>query len=155
MIALLLGIVATFSLVIFVGAPYLPTLSPQIRAAFDLLEMEKGQTLLELGSGDGKVLLAAAQSGYKAVGIEINPLLVLVSRWRTRNYRKSVRVIWGNYWKVAWPEADGVFVFLLDRFMPELDGRMQEYRKPLVSVAFKIPDKKISSEQEGVFRYDY
>lgn len=144
-----------FAFVIFFGAPYLPTLKPQVTAAFELLELGPGQTLLELGSGDGKVLLAAAQAGYKAVGIELNPLLVLASYWRTRHYRKLVKIHWGNYWHMTWPEADGVFVFLLDRFMPKLDERMRSYRKPLASVAFQIPGKTPRQEKNGVFLYEY
>ena len=151
----LLALVLVFSLVVFFGAPYLPTLRGQIQAALELLDLPKGSTILELGSGDGTVLLAAAQAGYNAVGIELNPVLVLISRARTRQYRKQVRVVWGSFWSVRWPEADGVFVFLVDRFMPRLDKRMQAYKKPLVSVAFQVPGRKLTAQKQGVFRYDY
>jgi protein-L-isoaspartate O-methyltransferase len=144
-----------FAGVLLVGAPYLPTLKPQITAALDLLDLQPGQTLLELGSGDGAVLLAAAQRGLQVVGIELNPLLVIVARVRTWRYRKQVRIIWGSFWHESWPACDGVFVFLLDRFMPKLDERMQEIGSPLVSVAFRIPNRQAIREQDGVFRYDY
>lgn len=155
LLLIVVGIVLVFGLVVFFGAPYLPTLDPQVRTAFELLCLEKGQTLLELGSGDGKVLLAAAQAGYNAVGIELNPILVLVSWWRTRHYRAQVRVLWGNYWKLEWPEADAVFVFLLDRFMPRLDERMKQYKKPLASNAFRVPNRTADAEKNGVFLYRY
>lgn len=154
-IAGLLCCLAAFAAVVLFGAPYLPTLRPQIVAAFELLALKPGQTLFELGCGDGKVLIAAAEAGYKAIGIELNPLLVIVARLRTHKYRANVQVRWGNYWRMSWPEADGVFVFLLDRFMPKLDERMQQYKKPLASVTFKIPGKKIAKEYDGVFLYLY
>lgn len=156
-LALLFGgtVFLLFAFVVFYGAPYLPTLRQQIDTAFQLLDLKPGQTLLELGSGDGKVLLAAAQAGYYAVGIELNPILVLVSLWRTRKYRKQVRVVWGNFWRVPWPKADAVFVFLLDRYMSKLDERMKLYRKPLASIAFKVPNKAFAKEKVGVFIYMY
>lgn len=144
-----------FGLVVFVGAPYLPTLTPQIEAAFDLLDLKKGQKLLELGCGDGKVLILAAQKGYEAVGIEINPFLAAIARLRTRRFGNKVRVIWGNYWLLDWPRCDGVYAFLIDSFMPKLEERMRSYGGKMASVAFRIPNRSISREKNGVFLYEY
>lgn len=148
-------VILAFGLVVFVGAPYLPTLKPQTQAALELLDLKPGQTLLELGSGDGTVMLAAAKAGLNVVGVELNPILCVVTWLRTRKYRKQVRIIWGDFWRVQWPECDGVFTFLLDRFMPKLDVRMQEVKKPLVSFAFRVPGRKPSAEKAGVFLYKY
>jgi SAM-dependent methyltransferase len=144
-----------FGVVVFVGAPYLPTMKPQVAAAFTLLDLKKGQTLLELGCGDGRVLAEAARRGYRAVGIELNLVLVLVALWRTRQYRDRVRVIWGNYWLKPWPESDGVFTFLINKFMPTLDTHMQRYGGKLVSVAFKIPGRQPVKELDSVYLYNY
>ena len=155
LLGVLAGLVLAFGLVLLVGAPYLPTLRPQVETAFELLALRPGQTVLELGCGDGKVLVAAAEAGYKVVGIELNPILALVAWARTRKYKGAVRVLWGNYWRMSWPKADGVFVFLLDSYMPKLNERMQQYKKPLASVTFKIPNRPIAKEKDGVFLYEY
>jgi len=153
------GIVLLFGFVVFFGAPYLPTLSRPKEATFELLELQEGQVLLELGSGDGTMLLAAAQQGLSVVGYELNPLLVLVSYFRTRKYRKQVKIIWGNYWTAVWPRTDGIYVFLLDRYMKKLDKKIiQNYPEQAVKLAsftFKIPDKKIAKEKLGVYLYLY
>lgn len=151
----ILVLVLAFGGVLLRGAPYVPTLEEQGKVALELLDLKPGKTLLELGSGDGKVLLLAARAGLNVVGIELNPLLVAVSWMRTRRYRRQVRVIWGDFWSVTWPECDGVFVFLLDRFMPRLDTRMQKVKKPLASFAFKIPGRRTDAERSGVFLYKY
>jgi SAM-dependent methyltransferase len=151
----LFALAAAFGGVILRGAPYVPTLGPQAQAALELLDLQPGQTLLELGSGDGKVLVVAAQAGLNVVGIELNPFLVLVSRLRTWRYRRQVRVIWGDFWRVDWPECDAVFAFLLGRFMGKLDSRMAELKKPLVSFAFRVPDRPADAEKAGVFLYRY
>lgn len=151
----LLIILLAFGGVLLRGAPYVPTLDKQAQAALELLDLQAGQTLLELGSGDGKVLVVAARVGLNVVGIELNPFLVAVSWLRTRRYRRQVRIIWGDFWRVEWPACDGVFTFLLDRFMPKLDTRMQKARKPLVSFAFQIPGREPDAVQGGVYLYRY
>jgi len=148
-------LVLCFGGVLLRGAPYVPTLDAQARAALDLLALKPGQTMLELGCGDGKVLVLAARAGLNVVGIELNPLLAVVCWLRTWRYRKQVRVIWGDMWLTRWPACDGVFAFLMNPFMAKLDRRMRHIKKPLVSFAFKIPGRGITREKAGVFLYEY
>lgn len=114
--------------------------------------------MYELGCGDGRVLKQAALQGINAVGYELNPLLVIVAKIHTWPYRRQVKVVWGNFWKADLSRADGVFVFLLDRFMPKLDQKLKdESKKPvkLASFAFKVPGKKPAAEKDGIFLYQY
>jgi hypothetical protein len=157
-LAVILVIVLIFGLVVFFGPPYLPTLRVQTNTALDLLDLKSGQTLLELGSGDGRVIRAAAARGLQVVGIELNPLLVIISRIVTWRYRKQVRILWGSYWQVTWPEADGIFTFMIRRQMIKLDDRIQTWHhKPmrLASFAFVIPGKRPIKEEKGIFLYSY
>jgi 16S rRNA A1518/A1519 N6-dimethyltransferase RsmA/KsgA/DIM1 with predicted DNA glycosylase/AP lyase activity len=154
---LLLGL-ACFAGVLLVGAPYLPTLAPQLKAALELTDLKQGDTLLELGFGDGRVLVAAAQQGFNVVGYELNPLLVIVAWLRTRRYRNQITIIWGDYWRKPWPAASAIFVFLLPKYMSKLDTKIAQYKHTpvkLVSFAFKIPDKQIVQEKQGVYLYKY
>ncbi len=149
---------ALFCGAVFFGAPYLPTLKPQIHEALDLLDLKPGQIMIELGSGDGRVLRAAAEKGIHVVGYEINPFLVVVSYFVTLKYRKQVTIVWGNFWRKKLPKSDAVFVFLLTRYMSKLDSKMKDYSyKPIkvASVAFQIPDKKPAQKKGGVFLYMY
>jgi SAM-dependent methyltransferase len=158
--AIIFIVILCFSLVVFVGPPYLPTLTPQVKAALDMLDLKPGQTMLELGCGDGKVLPAAAERGWNVIGIELNPLLVLVCKVRTWRYRKQVKVVLGNYWDTRlWGSADGIFGFVLPKYMTKLDKLIEKWRNgravDLASFAFKIPGKKIDRQEQGVFLYKY
>jgi SAM-dependent methyltransferase len=154
------SLIFLFGFVVWVGPPYLPTMRLQIKTALDMLDLNPGETMLELGSGDGRVARAAAQRGIKVVGYEINPLLVLYSRIITWRYRNNVRIIWGNLWTKQWPdEASAIYTFLLEKFMPKLDNKItQTYNGKnikLVSFAFSIPGKKAVQDKNGVLLYRY
>ena len=150
-------IILVFGFVQFFGPPYVPTLAHQKEIALDLLDLKTGSTLLELGSGDGRVLLAAAKRGYTVVGIELNPLLVLISYFVTLRYRRQVKIVWGNIWQKEWPPTDGIFAFLLPKYMPQVDKMLASRgaRTKLASHAFAIPTRKADKEQDGVFLYTY
>jgi 16S rRNA A1518/A1519 N6-dimethyltransferase RsmA/KsgA/DIM1 with predicted DNA glycosylase/AP lyase activity len=110
-IALIILIIC-FGGVLFFGAPYLPTLRQQVKAALELADLKPGDTLLELGCGDGKVVLAAAKQGINVIGYELNPILALVAWSRTRRYSKNVKIICGQrlrlflyfYCQSLWPD---------------------------------------------------
>lgn len=151
-------IIACFGGVLVFGAPYLPTLKPQIELALKLSGLKPGQTLIELGSGDGRVALAAAKRGYNVVGYELNPLLVVTSRLVTFRHRRHVKIYWRNYLTAAWPEASAIFIFGLDRIMPKLDSKIASgAKKPvrLISFAFQVPGKRPVKAAAGLFVYDY
>ena len=154
----LLALLACFAGVLLVGAPFLPTLKPQINTALKLSGLKPGETLLELGCGDGRVMIEAAKQGINSVGYELNPMLAGLAWLRTARYRKNIKIIWGDFWIKPWPEHQAIFTFLLPRLMPKLDKKvMQSKHKPvkLVSFAFVIPDKPISRQAGGVYLYLY
>lgn len=151
-------IVLLFGFVLLFGAPYLPTRQVQAQAALDLLGLKPGQTLYEFGCGDGRVLKQAAERGLNVVGYELNPVLALFAWLYTWRYRSQVRIVWGNFWKSDLSRADGVFVFLLDRFMVRLDDKLKNQgERPfkLASFAFKIPGKKPLKSRSGIYLYQY
>lgn len=147
-----------FSFVVLFGAPYLPTLRKQIDISLDLLALNPGQTMLELGCGDGRVLVAAAERGWKVIGYELNPLLAFIAWLRTRKYGKRVKVVCGNFWVLKWPVTDGVYGFILPKYMEKLNKKViQDCRKPVkvVSFAFVIEGKRPDAEKDGVYLYKY
>lgn len=151
-------IFAAFTYVIVFGAPFLPTLKARTPEALDLLDLKPGQTLVELGSGDGRILRAAAARGIYSIGYELNPVLVLWTMLRSWKYRRYITVHNRNYWHVKMPLADGIYVFLLNPYMKKLHNKIeQECTQPVkvVSFAFAIPGKKPVKELNGLMLYSY
>ncbi|MBX4188688.1 methyltransferase domain-containing protein [Candidatus Saccharibacteria bacterium] len=151
-------LIAAYGAVLLFGAPYFPSLSPHVKAGLDLLDLKKGQTVYDLGCGDGRFLKAAARRGIKAVGYELNPFMFAVAWFNTRRYRKLVKVRYGNFWHVDLSDADGIFIFLLTKYMKRFD-KLVKTKAPkgvkVASHAFKIPGKKIVAKDYGVFLYQY
>lgn len=114
-----------------IGAVWKPTPKTKVRRMLELAEVGPSDTVYDLGSGDGRILLMAAQEfGAKAVGIEADLIWLLWSRW-TIHYRgleEKVRVIWGNFFHQSLEEASVVAVYqghainkkLQDKFVKEL-----------------------------------
>lgn len=156
---LLLFLVTIFGGIVLFGAPYLPTRKAQQQAALDLLNLPKGATFIELGCGDGRMLIAAAKRGLHVTGYELNPVLALIAWARTRKYSKQIKVHFGDFWRADLSRADGVYVFLIERFMPKLDSKLAQASKlrpiKLASYAFTVPGRKADGASQGVFLYTY
>jgi hypothetical protein len=142
------------------GAPYVPTHHRAVEVALDLLNLPKGSTVVDLGSGDGSFLIAAARRGLKTYGYEINPLLCIIAWCRSFKYRDLIQVRLRDFWLSELPpETDGVFVFLGEIFMPslakKLDVFVKDHQKPLylVSYGFALPDKKPLQLKDGLYLY--
>jgi SAM-dependent methyltransferase len=155
-IALLLAY--SFAIGIVFGAPYLPTMRGQRQTALELLDLKPGQTLYDLGCGDGRMLKAAAERGLNAVGYELSPLLVLMALVINWRYRRQVSVRWGNFWRADLSGADGIYVFLLTKYMVRFDKLVRARVKKGTKVAsytFKIPRKKPIAQANAVYLYKY
>lgn len=151
----ILALAISFSFVVFFGAPYVPTLKKQRRQALNMLDLKKGQLLVELGAGDGIMLCEAGKRGWRAVGYELNPVLVIVAKLRTRKY-PSVEVRWGNFWRADISSADAVYVFLIARFMGKLETKLIKEGKPglkILSYTFVLPNLRPQKSQGGLHLY--
>lgn len=134
----------SFGLIVLRGAPYVPTHPRMVRRALALAP--EGGTLVDLGSGDGTMLVAAAKLGRRVLGIELNPILVAVARLRIRRYGGIASVRLGDFWRSHLPDdASAVFVFLAGPFMTKLAHYMQTEADrlgrevALISYGFEVP----------------
>ena len=155
---LALLLIIAYGAVIAFGAPFLPTLKKTQADAIKLINLKKGQVLVDLGSGDGSVLGRAAASGLIAVGYELNPFLVVYSWLVTRRHGRRVKIVMGNFWHADLSEVDGIFVFLIGHYMEKLDKLItsQPHKKlRVVSHAFKIPGRRPVKKRGALFLYEY
>ncbi len=65
-------------------APFVPTVKEDVELLLDLARVGTGDYVIDLGSGDGRIPIAAARRGALARGVELDPKLVALSRERAR-----------------------------------------------------------------------
>lgn len=118
------ALIALFGFVVAFGAPYVPSLRREVRGAFDsLYPLGGADTIVDLGSGDGSVLVEASRHGAACYGVELNPLLVIISRLRLR---KKAKITLGNMWLYKLPARTTlVYVFSVSRDAKKLEKFMQ------------------------------
>lgn len=127
------------------GAPWVPAFKRDIRAVLDDAGVKKGDLFIELGSGDGRLVLEAARRGATAIGYEINPLLWIVSWLRIFPMRKNAKVYLRDFWGVDISKADVVLAFLVPRTMSKLEAKAKAEMKKgsrLLSYIFELPNTK-------------
>ena len=84
-ISFIIGIIiAAFLLTIFFGAPYAPTYKSDLFKLFETINLSKEDVLVNIGSGNGVVLKVVNNFNAKAIGFEINPFLVIISKIKLR-----------------------------------------------------------------------
>lgn len=121
------------------GAPFVPTKNEAAEAMIRLAGVKKGVHVYDLGSGNGKLLRLAAKKGALATGFEINPFLVLYSKFSTDTR-------WKNFWNADISDADVVFIYLLPWKMDRLAAKLKKECKKgtiIVSNSFIFPGWKI------------
>jgi ribosomal protein L11 methylase PrmA len=135
-------IVAWFFWTEFKGAGWQPAPRKAIESAFRLVRLNKDDVLYDLGAGDGRVIIAAAKAGAKAVGIEIDPLRWLICKLRLKINRLEgkARAVCGDIYNVPLDPATVVFVYLRDWSTERLkDKFMTELRKGTRIIAYHWP----------------
>jgi len=140
------------------GAPWVPTRKIDVETVLEAASLQPNQLFIELGCGDGRLVVAAAKRGAKAIGYEINPLLWLVATLRTLRYYPRARIRLANFWSISLADADVVMAFLMPKFIPRLAAKTAHELKPgsrLISYIFKVNGRKPVKSSDHWFIYKY
>ncbi len=124
---LLLGVVLLFGFVVARGAPYVPSHRKYAQLALsELYQLTSKDVLVDLGSGDGIVLRLAAARGARAIGYELNPVLVLISKLLARGNEQITTKV-ADFWLVDLPEETTiVYAFSVSRDIVKLEKKLQQ-----------------------------
>jgi ribosomal protein L11 methylase PrmA len=140
---------------------YVPTPHEVVDDMLRLANVRKGDVLYDLGSGDGRIAIAAAKKyGIKAVGIDIDPDRI---REATENAKKAgvsnlVQFRQEDLFKADFKEATVITLYLLPDLNVKLRPRLWEDLKPgtrIVSHQFDMgtwkPEKRLESNGRTVY----
>lgn len=138
-------------------APYVNSPTKVVDRMLELAAIKPGETVYDLGCGDGRILIAAVEKfKAKAIGIEISPKVVAEARSRIKKagVGDKAQVIQGDLLQTDLTGADVVTIYLATSFNEELRPRLEKFLKPgarVVSHDYAVPGWKATQvvEAEG------
>jgi SAM-dependent methyltransferase len=106
-----------------VVAPYVQTVQDDVERLLDLAEVQPGDYLMDLGSGDGRIVITAAARGAMGLGVELDGDLVDLARRRARSRGVEERAAFveGDIFAADISRATVVTLYL----MPEVNLRLR------------------------------
>jgi len=157
--------------------PYVPATEQQICNVLQALKHErahlrrsaptKALRVIDLGSGDGRIVIECAKHGIQSHGVELNPWLVLYSKYKA--YREGVHKLASfqrkNLFKVNLADFDAIVVFGVDSLMPLIEKQVSrdcnrmDKQVRLVACRFPLPNwepfASFGSGIDQVWLYEY
>jgi protein-L-isoaspartate O-methyltransferase len=140
-------------------APYYPTPETIVDKMLQLGELKAGEKMFDLGSGDGRIVIAAARR-FKAdgTGVEFDDSLYRQSmdRIKTLGLSSTARIIHGDLLQQNYASADLITVYLLplsnDKLSPILEKQLRKGAR-IVAHDFEFsawkPEKTVDIDDDG------
>ncbi|KNC31575.1 hypothetical protein FF38_12825 [Lucilia cuprina] len=135
--------------------PYVPATTEQVNNVLQFLPRNTPKRLLDIGSGDGRIVLATAKHGLQSDGVELNPWLVWWSRIaalregvgsKTKFFRKDL-------WKFDLKTYDYVVIFGVEQMMKDLETKLiaEAPNSKVIACRFPLPNlEPLKTIDEGV-----
>ena len=134
--------------------PFIPSPKCVVEEKLKFAGLQEGHTLVDLGSGDGRVLIIAAEKfGAKLCkGYEIQKELVLLSKVNARKCSRyqAIEIIHGDMFDADLSEVDLVNVYLQKKTIEKIQLNLIENipkTAKVVSQTFEIPGLKKIDEK--------
>ena len=128
----------------------------RIDAALDLAGLAGGEHLVDLGCGDGRVLVRAARRGARVTGVELDPELALRARRFLRDEQVDGTVVEGDFADLPLHRVDVVFAFLspatLQRLRPRLTAELREGAR-IVTAGYAVPGWEADDAADRCYLY--
>ena len=142
--------------------PYVDTPPEVVEAMLDLARVDPSDVVFDLGSGDGRLVLAAGRRGARGVGVELDSELVRESRKKANREGLSDRIqfLESNLFDAELTESSVILMYLSPRINRDLRSKFENELRPgsrIVSHLFAIdgwePDEVVMVSGRRLFLY--
>ena len=145
LLAIFYYLLSMFTTELITGVPLLCSSPSQYKKALDFVKPKKGQLILDLGFGTGKVLRYATRKfNLNGVGYESNPMLIPLAK--TFNFLlryKNITLKHGDIFKIQnFNEAHIIYIFLYPALLTRLAPLITKNCKKgttIISHGFPLP----------------
>lgn len=132
--AIIFLVLLTFTYAGLKGAPWVPTKANDVERFIKLADIQPNQTMIDLGCGDGRLLLAAAaaNTNVQAIGYELSllPYILAHARRLFSPHRSRIHIHYGNALTKNLHNADIVYSFLMPKIHTELKEKFTKELRP-------------------------
>ena len=141
---------------------WVPTPDAVVQRMLQIVDVTAADVVYDLGAGDGKIAIAAARRGARAVGIEYNPNMVRLAQCfvAAEGLSGKARIVRGDVFTSDFREATVVTLYLLPELNLRLLPKLLKDLKPgtrVVSHAFDMgdwkPEQKVTVDGKEVYRW--
>lgn len=154
-------IIISVSLLLFVplifGAPFEPSEDKRIKSIIKLANPKKTDLMVDLGSGDGRIVFAFADMGIESHGYEINPWLVLYSKIMAKKLSlKNAHFHWTSFWDKDLSQFTIITLFQINYIMNRLEKKLNKEAEKgtrIISNKWEFPGLKIVKKENNVKKY--
>ncbi len=141
------------------GAPYAGTKKIRVAKMIELADLQKGQKVVDLGSGDGRILIAAARAAkVECIGYELDLLMCLWSKFKVKRAGLSdrIKIHRQSYWPADLAKFDTVFLYLIPYKMKRMEKKLQRELRSgvkVISHGFKFPNWQPEKKEDSILVY--
>ena len=142
---------------------FVPTPKKIVRSMLQLASLRRGETLVDLGAGDGRIIIEAVRHfGAHAIGVEIDPARVSRIKERLAATGIEAELIKADMFDIPLNSADVITIYLSAsanaRLAPKLRAELAEGTR-VVSLDYPIPEwepeRELEVEASGIERKLY
>lgn len=158
LIVALLLIIIPFLRSGFGGAFFAPSDARAIQDMIRLLAPEANDTVVDIGSGDGRVLIVLGRMSIHSIGIERNRILVWIARMRIRRAGLSdyAQVVHADVWSYSFHQTTHITLFGIPYIMKPLEHKLRTELPPQAKIAvnrFTFPTLSPIEKRGSVYLY--
>lgn len=131
--------------------PYVPTPHKVVEKMLDMADVNSSDYVIDLGSGDGRIVIAAAKRGATGHGIDLDPQRISEARTNAVNAEVDDRVMFmeANIFNTDFSNASVVTMYLLptvnEKLRPELLDKLEPGTR-VVSHSFDMDEWEADKE---------
>lgn len=140
-----------------IQVPFVTTASDTVKDLLSLLENKPIHHAIDLGSGDGRVILELAKRNIQVSGYEIKSPLVKRTQQRIRELGlTNIEVFEKDFWGVDLAPFDLIYIYGMTTIMGRLEEKLEKEAKPgtlIITNVFSLPHWKVKKKKNYLHLY--
>jgi cyclopropane fatty-acyl-phospholipid synthase-like methyltransferase len=138
--------------------PFVTTSSDNLKTVIELSEIKPAMKVVDLGSGDGRVVLEFAKHKATVHGFEIRPELVerSIKRISDAGLEEKITIFQSSFWDVDLSAYDIIYIYGMQSVLVRLEQKLEQEMNPgasFISNIFRLPKWRAKKIKDGVHLY--